>query len=48
MVELGRHEGLKIPWTERSVRVRLPLRVQIIYSLMVKRISETVSGNHIK
>ena len=48
MAKFGRREGLKLPWAERSVRVRPPLRVQIIYSLMLKRISETVCGNHIK
>ena len=25
---IGRHEGLKIPWTEMSVWVQVPLRVQ--------------------
>ena len=26
--EIGRHEGLKIPWTEMSVRVRFPPEAQ--------------------
>ena len=30
MVELGRHEGLKIPWPEGAVRVQLPLRVLLM------------------
>ena len=32
---IGRHEGLKIPWAEGPVRVRLPFSVQSIW-LMIK------------
>ena len=41
---IGRHEGLKIPWAEGPVRIRLPLRGQylpvlyweVLYEIMVE------------
>ena len=35
--EIGRHVGLKIQWSERAVRVRLPFSVQI-FSLTIPKI----------
>ena len=32
---IGRHEGLKILWAERSVRVQIPLALQIIIKYLI-------------
>ena len=42
---IGRHEGLKIPWSERIVWVRVPLPVQ--FGSVVEQVDTYVLGTYV-